>query len=145
MSPAAEDPPRSRAHPSPSWLLTRGNAEAVSRFNPTVPHPARVYNAWLGGKDNHPADRDAADEVIRHSPQVVAGALANRHFLARVVRFLVAECGIRQFLDIGTGLPAPDNTHEIAQRITPASRIVYIDNDRYKSGCAHERLTGQAA
>jgi hypothetical protein len=94
-----------------------------------VPHPARVYNAWLGGKDHHAADRHAANEVMRRSPQVVAGALANRHFLARVVRFLTAECGIRQFIDIGTGLPAPDNTHEVAQRITPASQIVYVDND----------------
>ena len=70
-------------------------------------HPARVYNVWLGGKDHYAADRHAADEVMRRSPQVVAGALANRHFLARVVRFLAAGCGIRQFLDIGTGLPGP--------------------------------------
>jgi hypothetical protein len=102
-----------------------------------VAHPARVYNVWLGGRDHYAADRDAADEVIRHRPQVVAGARANRHFLARVVRFLAAECGIRQFIDIGTGLPAPDNTHEVAQRITPASRIVYVDNDRCNLGCSH--------
>src|ERR1035441_7994759 len=83
-----------------------------SRFDPYVPHPARVYNAWLGGKDNYAADRHAANEVIRHSPQVIAGALANRHFLARVVRLLAGGHGIRQFLDIGTGLPGADNTHE---------------------------------
>jgi S-adenosyl methyltransferase len=112
-----------------------------SRFDPSVPHPARVYNAWLGGKDNYAADRDAADEVIRHRPQVVAGARANRHFLARVVRFLSAECGIGQFIDIGTGLPAPDNTHEVAQRITPASRIVYIDNDPLVLAHARAMLT----
>jgi hypothetical protein len=100
-----------------------------SRFDPYVPHPARVYNVWLGGKDNYAADRDAASEVIRHSPQVVAGALANRHFLARVVRLLAGGHGIRQFLDIGTGLPAPDNTHEVAQQAAPECRIVYVDND----------------
>jgi hypothetical protein len=114
---------------------------AIARFDPSVPHPARVYNAWLGGKDHHAADRHAANEVIRHSPQVVAGALANRHFLARVVRFLAAECGIRQFIDIGTGLPAPDNTHEVAQRITPASQIVYVDNDPIVLAHARALLT----
>jgi S-adenosyl methyltransferase len=100
-----------------------------SRFNPDVPHPARVYNYWLGGKDHFGADRRAAEEVIRHRPEVVAGARANRAFLARVVRYLAAECGIRQFLDIGTGLPAPASTHEVAQSVARDSRIVYVDND----------------
>jgi O-methyltransferase involved in polyketide biosynthesis len=99
------------------------------RFDPAVPHPARVYGFWLGGKDHYDADRKAAEEVMRLRPQVVAGARANRAFLTRVVRFLAAECGIRQFLDIGTGLPAPDNTHEVAQRVDPRCRIVYADND----------------
>ena len=94
-----------------------------------MPHPARVYACWLGGKDHYLADRKAAEEVIRRRPQVVAGARANRVFLARVVRFLARDCGIRQFLDIGTGLPAPDNTHEVAQAIAPDCRIVYADND----------------
>jgi S-adenosyl methyltransferase len=115
--------------------------DAGTRFNPAVAHPARVYNAWLGGKDNYPADRDAAQEVIRHSPHVVAGALANRHFLARAVRFLTAQCGIRQFIDIGAGLPAPDNTHEIAQQITPASQVVYVDNDALVLAHARALLT----
>jgi len=110
---------------------------ADSRFDPAVAHPARVYNVWLGGKDSYAADREAAYEVMCHSPQVVAGARANRHFLARAVRYLAGEQGIRQFLDIGTGLPAPDNTHEIAQQIAPECRVVYVDNDRCKSGCAH--------
>ena len=88
-----------------------------------------MYAYWLGGKDHYPADRDVAEEVIRLRPQVVAGARANRAFLTRVVRYLAAECGIRQFLDIGTGLPAPDNTHEVAQAVAPDSRIVYVDND----------------
>ena len=99
------------------------------RFDPSVPHPARIYGYWLGGKDHYPADREAAEEVIARRPQVVAGARANRAFLARVVRYLAGECGIRQFLDIGTGLPVPGNTHEVAQAVAADSRIVYVDND----------------
>jgi SAM-dependent methyltransferase len=95
----------------------------------TAAQPARVYAYWLGGKDHFPADREAGDEVMRLRPQVVSGARANRAFLARVVRFLTDDCGIQQFLDIGTGLPAPAGTHEVAQRITPACRVVYVDND----------------
>jgi hypothetical protein len=94
-----------------------------------VPHPARAYGYWIGSKDNYEADRKAAEEVIRLRPQVVASARANRAFLGRVVRYLAADCGIRQFLDIGTGLPAPDNTHQVAQRTDPACRVVYVDND----------------
>jgi SAM-dependent methyltransferase len=105
------------------------SADIDSRFDPSVPHPARIYSYWLGGKDHYPADREAAEQVIRCRPQVVTGARANRAFLARVVRFLAAECGIRQFLDIGTGLPAPHSTHEVAQAIAPDCRIVYVDSD----------------
>jgi len=101
-----------------------------SGFDPAVAHPARVYAYWLGSKDHYPADRKAAEEVMRLRPQVVASARANRYFLARVVRFLAAECGIRQFLDIGTGLPVHDNTHEIAQRAAPGCKVVYCDNDQ---------------
>jgi len=99
------------------------------RFNPEVARPARVYNLWLGGKDGYAADRQAAREVAARRPQVVAGALANRGFLARVVRYLAGQRGITQFLDIGTGLPAPGCTHEVAQRLAPRSRVVYVDND----------------
>jgi len=99
------------------------------RFDPSKPHPARVYACWLGGKDHYSADRKAAEDVIRQRPQVVAGARANRAFLARVVRYLARECGVRQFLDIGTGLPAPNSTHEVAQAIDPGCRVVYVDND----------------
>jgi SAM-dependent methyltransferase len=101
-----------------------------------------VYAYWLGGKDHYPADRWAAEEVIRRRPQVVAGARANRAFLARVVRYLAAECGIRQFLDIGTGLPAPDSTHEVAQAAAPDCRIVYVDNDPLVLVHARALLTG---
>ncbi len=113
-----------------------------SRFNPDTPHSARVYNYWLGGKDHFDADRCAAEEVIRHRPEVVAGARANRAFLARVVRYLAAECGIRQFLDIGTGLPAPASTHEVAQLVARDSRIVYVDNDPLVLVYARALLTG---
>jgi hypothetical protein len=102
---------------------------AGTRFEPDVPHPARVYNVWLGGKDGLAADRKAAAEVAACRPQVVAGARANRAFLARAVRYLAGQRGVRQFIDIGPGLPAPANTHEVAQAIAPESKIVYVDND----------------
>jgi hypothetical protein len=107
-----------------------------------VPHPARVYNFWLGGKDHFSADRKAAQGVMRARPQVVEGARANRSFLVRVVRYLAAEAGIRQFLDIGTGLPAPDSTHEVAQSVARNCRIVYVDNDPLVLAHARALLTG---
>jgi hypothetical protein len=110
-------------------------------LDPRVPHPSRVYAYWLGGKDYYPADRSAAEEVMRLRPQVVAGARANRQFLARVVAFLAGPCGVRQFLDIGTGLPAPDNTHEAAQRVAPHCRVVYCDNDPLVLAHARALLT----
>src|SRR6266702_242433 len=98
-------------------------------FDVTVAHPARVYNYLLGGKDNFEADREAARQMIAGGAKVLAGVRANRAFLGRAVRFLAGEAGIRQFLDIGTGLPTADNTHEVAQAMAPESRIVYVDND----------------
>ena len=95
----------------------------------SVAHPARVYDYWLGGKDNFAADREAAEQVIAANPTVLQGVRANRAFLGRAVRYLAAEAGIRQFLDLGTGLPTAQNTHEVAQEIAPDSRIVYVDND----------------
>ena len=95
----------------------------------SVAHPARVYDYWLGGKDNFAADREAAEQVIAANPTVLHGVRANRAFLARAVRYLAGEAGIRQFLDLGTGLPTADNTHQVAQAIAPESRIVYVDND----------------
>ncbi len=95
----------------------------------SVAHVARVYDYWLGGKDNFAADREAAELAIAANPGIRAGVRANRAFLARAVRYLAGECGIRQFLDIGTGIPAADNTHEVAQSVAPECRIVYVDND----------------
>ena len=94
-----------------------------------VAHPARVYDYWLGGKDNFAADRAAGDAVMEAYPGIVMSVRANRAFLARAVRFLTAEAGIRQFLDIGTGIPASSNTHEVAQSVAPESRVVYVDYD----------------
>ncbi|GLY01520.1 MULTISPECIES: SAM-dependent methyltransferase [Actinoplanes] len=107
-------------------------------------HPARRYNYWLGGTDNFAADRASGDELERLFPKVRVGALANRALLQRATRFLAAEAGIRQFLDIGTGLPTADNTHEVAQRHAPDSRIVYVDNDPMVTSMAENLLTSSA-
>src|ERR1700685_1434152 len=98
-------------------------------LNPEVPHPARVYDYWLGGKDNYKAERDAAAEAIKIFPKTVESARSCRAFLSRVVTYLTAEAGIRQFLDLGSGLPSAQNVHEVAQSIAPESRVVYVDHD----------------
>jgi hypothetical protein len=95
----------------------------------TAAHAARVYDYWLGGKDNFKADRIAAEEVIAVRPTIIRDVQANRAFLGRAVRFLARDAGIRQFLDIGTGIPTAGNTHEVAQGAAPECRIVYVDND----------------
>src|ERR1700722_322825 len=104
-------------------------AALARTIDPTVAHIARVQDYWLGGKDHFEADRIAGDEAIAQLPDLVASVRNNRAFLGRTVRFLAAEQGIRQFLDLGTGIPAASNTHEVAQRVAPGSRIVYVDND----------------
>jgi S-adenosyl methyltransferase len=100
-----------------------------NEINTNVVSPARIYDYWLGGKDNFPVDRAAGDAVIEVFPGITQGVQANRALLGRMVRYLAGDAGIRQFLDIGTGLPTKDNTHEVAQAIAPESRIVYVDND----------------
>ncbi|MCO8277947.1 SAM-dependent methyltransferase [Actinoplanes sp. TRM 88003] len=104
-------------------------SDGAPQLDTSVPHSARVWNYWLGGKDNYPADRAVGDKVREVFPAIVENAQACRAFLARTVGYLAGEAGIRQFLDIGTGLPTADNTHEVAQRIAPTSRVVYVDND----------------
>jgi S-adenosyl methyltransferase len=106
-----------------------GHNETSARIDTTVPHPARRYNYWLDGKDNFAADRASADEFEAKFPGMRAGVRANRAALGRMTRYLAGEAGIRQFLDIGTGLPTADNTHEVAQRVVPESRVLYVDND----------------
>ena len=110
-------------------------------FDTSVAHPARIWNVFLGGKDNFAADRAAAEGVLAASPVVAEVARADRAFLASAVSYLVAEAGIRQFLDIGTGLPTANNTHEVAQRAAPESRIVYVDNDPIVLAHARALLT----
>ncbi|WP_240796568.1 SAM-dependent methyltransferase [Streptomyces sp. RFCAC02] len=95
----------------------------------SVPHSARIWNYWLGGQDNYEVDRLAGDRYRATYPDVTRLARASRAFLARALRYLVEEAGLRQFVDVGTGLPTADNTHEIAQRIAPESRVLYVDND----------------
>ncbi|MEU1865523.1 SAM-dependent methyltransferase [Streptomyces gardneri] len=99
------------------------------RIRTDIAHNARVWNYWLGGKDNYPVDRAVGDQVTAFYPSIGEVARADRAFLGRVVTHLAADAGVRQFLDIGTGLPTADNTHEVAQRVAADSRIVYVDND----------------
>jgi hypothetical protein len=103
--------------------------ERASKIDTTIPHSARVWNYFLGGKDNFAVDRAAGDAYREIFPEIMDIARADRGFLGRAVRYLAGETGMRQFLDIGTGLPTLDNTHEVAQRVAPSSRIVYVDND----------------
>jgi O-methyltransferase involved in polyketide biosynthesis len=117
-------------------------AAAINEFDPRVAHPARVYSFWLGGKDHYRADRDAAQAVAEARPEVAAGARANRAFGQRVVGYAAAGLGIRQFLDVGAGLPAPGATHEIAQKISPACRVIYTDNDPLVLAHGRAHMTG---
>ncbi|MEU1055459.1 SAM-dependent methyltransferase [Streptomyces sp. NPDC005876] len=109
--------------------MTQPHDDVRDRLQTDRPHSARVWNYLLGGKDNYPVDSEAGDVILSTFPEFAAVARLQRRFLARAVRYLAGEAGIRQFLDIGTGLPTADNTHELAQRIAPESRIVYVDND----------------
>jgi len=108
--------------PDPHSTLT-------AKINFDLPHTARAWNYWMGGKDNYQVDRAVGDALAAVYPDIVTMAKQSRQFLIRVVRFLAGEAGMRQFLDIGTGLPTMQNTHEVAQAIAPESRIVYVDND----------------
>jgi len=111
------------------------------QFDTTVPHSARIWNYWLGGKDNYAIDRQVGEHVAKLFPSIVDEARISRSFLRRAVRYLAAEAGTRQFLDIGTGLPTVDNTHQIAQQVAPECRIVYVDNDPLVLAHARALLT----
>jgi DNA polymerase III psi subunit len=110
-------------------------------FDTSVAHVARVYNYWLGGKDNFAADRAAAQQAMAAFPDIVHSARANRAFLRRVVTYLAGTAGIRQFLDIGTGIPSANNTHEVAQAVAADCRVVYVDNDPVVLAHARALLT----
>jgi ABC-type sugar transport system substrate-binding protein len=120
-----------------------GPERDIPGINTNVPHPARVYDYFLGGKDNYEADRVAAEAGIKAFPKTAESARAARAYLRRVVRFLAEEAGIRQFLDIGTGLPSGENVHQVAQAIAPDTKVVYADNDHSNSGCSHAGADGQ--
>jgi S-adenosyl methyltransferase len=142
-APAGGAPGASAAGASAAGASAAGGSAAGNRpvVDTSVAHSARVHDYWLGGKDNFAADRAAGDAVLDAYPGIVMSVRANRAFLARAVRFLTEEAGIRQFLDIGTGIPASNNTHEVAQHAAPQCRVVYVDYDRCKSGCAHADTT----
>jgi S-adenosyl methyltransferase len=117
----------------------------VPEIDPSKPHPARIYDYGLGGKNHFAADRAVAEQVLANMPTALTVARENRKFLGRAVRYLVAEAGVRQFLDIGAGLPTTENVHEVAQRVDPAARIVYVDNDPLvlvHAGAAHGHPAG---
>jgi hypothetical protein len=114
-----------------SWMTNPADDPALAaKLDTSTPHAARLWNYWMGGKDNFEADRVAGDYVAEAYPDIVTMAKVSRQFLIRVVSFLAGEAGITQFLDVGAGLPTMQNTHEVAQRIAPESRIVYVDNDK---------------
>lgn len=109
--------------------LIHAAAETRARIDTSKPHSARFWNYFVGGKDHYEVDREIGDHIKEIFPGLVDVAVTSRHFLGRAVRHLAGETGIRQFLDVGTGLPTADNTHEVAQRVAPDARIVYVDND----------------
>jgi hypothetical protein len=122
-----------------NWIAPGG--DELPDFDTSVANPARIWNYWLGGKDNFAADRKAAEELLEVMPAMPPIARITRRFLTDAVHRLTAERGLRQFLDIGTGLPVADSTHEVAQRIAPESRIVYVDNDPIVISHANALLT----
>jgi S-adenosyl methyltransferase len=124
---------------------TETDPELPPEINTNMAHPARVYDYWLGGKDNFPADRALAEHIMEAIPTMRTMAAANRAFLSRSVRYLAAEAGVRQFLDIGTGIPTSPNVHETAQANAPDTRVVYVDNDPIVLAHARALLTSQDA
>jgi hypothetical protein len=127
-----------------NWASDAPDQNAIAKLDTGVPHIARVYDYCLGGKDNFAADRVAAEEFVKIMPGILPAVRESRAFLKRVVEFLAAEAGIRQFLDIGTGLPTANNTHEVAQREAPESRILYVDNDPLVLAYARALLTSKS-
>ncbi|RKS08336.1 O-methyltransferase involved in polyketide biosynthesis [Nocardiopsis sp. Huas11] len=115
------------------------------QIDTSVPHNARIWNYWLGGKDNYPVDREMGEQIRSFFPEIADNALADRGFLVRAVTYLVRDEGVRQFLDIGTGLPTHNNTHEVAQSVAPDARVVYVDNDPLVLAHARALLTGSEA
>jgi S-adenosyl methyltransferase len=111
------------------WSMTGKEYPDLPKLRTDVPHSARIYNWLIGGKDHFPADRAAGEAALAANPALRAGPVEGRRFLARAVHYLAREAGIRQYLDIGTGIPTAGNTHEVAQEVDPSARVVYVDND----------------
>lgn len=130
---------------SPNRMDAMEPGFSPSDIDTSRPHPARMYDFYLGGKDNYPVDREAARQVLRAAPEGRDIARANRAFLQRVVRFLVGEAGIRQIIDIGTGIPGAGNVHEVAGEIAPGTRVVYVDNDPIVHVHANALLTSKGS
>jgi hypothetical protein len=124
-----------------SFSWSEAERDLTAGIDTSVPHSARIWNYWLGGKDNFPIDREVGDRYREINPGIIKTAQESRYFISRAVRYLAAEAGIRQFLDVGTGLPTVDNTHEVAQRVDPGCRIVYVDNDPLVLSYARALLT----
>ena len=140
MTPVANIEKSGEAHSEADSAPSRAH-EQRPKIDTRVPHSARIWNYWLGGKDNFAVDREAGDMVRQIFPGIVDAACYSRAFLGRAVRYLAGEAGIRQFLDVGTGLPTVDNTHDIAQQVAPESRIAYVDNDPMVLAHARALLT----
>src|SRR6266508_4507957 len=132
--------PKQERHPMTDSSSSLGQRQAPE-FDSSVPQTARIWNYWLGGKDYFPVDRAVGDQILEAFPAIVENARASRAFLVRAVRYLAGEAGIRQFLDIGTGLPTANNTHQVAQAVAPECRIVYVDNDPLVLAHARALLT----
>jgi S-adenosyl methyltransferase len=142
QTPELTDMSTSDLHPATTSHRNVAMTHPDDELQPDVPHAARIWNYWMGGKDNFAADRAAGDAVAQVYPEIVVMAQQSRRFLSRVVRYLAAEAGVRQFLDIGTGLPTMQNTHAVAQQIAPEARIVYVDNDPMVLAHARALLVG---
>ena len=138
--------PDERCAPVPDRFFrsaVSGDVRELPRIDTSVAHIARVYDYWLGGKDNFTVDRQVGEKVLAIHPETVLSVQANRKFLARSVRHLAATEGVRQFLDVGTGLPSANNTHEVAQAAIPQARVVYVDNDPIVLAHARALLTSR--
>ena len=122
---------------SGEWAANGIESGEQPEIDTSVAHSARIYDYILGGKNNFEADRRAAEAAVARNPKMAVAMRANRAVMRRMTAYLAAETDVRQFLDIGTGLPTSPNMHEIAQQFAPGSRVVYVDNDRCKLGCVH--------
>ncbi|WP_242902731.1 SAM-dependent methyltransferase [Actinomadura terrae] len=123
-------------------FFSKAAEEHAAGIDTSVPHSARIWNYWLGGKDNFPVDRAAGDQYVQTFPGIIDIARLTRYFLKRAIAFMADDAELDQFLDVGTGLPSVDNTHEVAQRLVPGARVVYVDNDPLVLLHAHILLTG---